>query len=117
MRVCFPFLLGLPVLLALTACNSTQPAAISTPQPMQTVQHFHCGTNPRLGLDYLLFLPKGYDSKSSQRWPLLLFLHGSGERGADVWKVAVHGPPKLVAQQPDFPFVVVSPQCPAGEVW
>ena len=54
-------------------------------------------------LDYLLFLPKGYDAKATKRWPLILFLHGAGERGTDVWKVATHGPPKNVADAPGLP--------------
>jgi predicted peptidase len=48
---------------------------------------------------------------------LILFLHGAGERGTDVWKVATHGPPKNVVEHPDFPFIVVSPQCPEGQFW
>lgn len=68
-------------------------------------------------LQYLLYLPKGYDAASGKRWPLMLFLHGSGERGNDVWKVAVHGPPKLVRQGKDFPFILVAPQCPEGQRW
>jgi predicted peptidase len=68
-------------------------------------------------MDYLLFLPKGYEAKSEKRWPLILFLHGAGERGTNVWKVATHGPPKNVTSNPDFPFIVVSPQCPEGEIW
>jgi predicted peptidase len=47
----------------------------------------------------------------------MLFLHGAGERGSDLTKVAVHGPPKLAPQQPDFPFILISPQCPEGEIW
>ncbi|MBM3882106.1 MAG: phospholipase [Verrucomicrobia bacterium] len=68
-------------------------------------------------LEYLLFLPRGYQDRRGKRWPLILFLHGSGERGRRVWRVAKHGPPKLVAELPDFPFVVVSPLCPAGQTW
>jgi endonuclease/exonuclease/phosphatase family metal-dependent hydrolase/predicted esterase len=65
---------------------------------------------------YLLFLPPGYDAR--QRWPLILFLHGAGERGADLDRVRIHGPPKLVEQRPDeFPFIVVSPQVPADRIW
>jgi predicted peptidase len=52
-----------------------------------------------------------------QRWPLLLFLHGAGERGTDFDGVTRHGPPKLALQQPDFPFVVVAPQCPPDQRW
>jgi predicted peptidase len=68
-------------------------------------------------LNYLLFLPKDYEGQKGKSWPLMLFLHGSGERGNDVWKVAVHGPPKSVTDHPDFPFILVSPQCPEGEHW
>ena len=46
-------------------------------------------------------------------WPLLLFLHGSGERGENLDRVKVHGPPKLIAAGKEFPFIVVSPQCPS----
>jgi len=68
-------------------------------------------------LGYLLAAPKGYDAASTNRWPLLLFLHGAGERGTNLSLVSVHGPPKLVKQGRDFPFLVLSPQCPAGETW
>ena len=67
--------------------------------------------------NYLLFLPSQYRERSAKRWPLMMFLHGSGERGSNVWKVAAHGPPKVVKDAPDFPFILVSPQCPAGERW
>jgi predicted peptidase len=68
-------------------------------------------------LRYLLFLPKQVGSSSTQRWPLVLFLHGKGERGDDLELVKVHGLAKVVEQRPDFPFVVVSPQCPDGTLW
>jgi len=68
-------------------------------------------------LEYLLFLPSGYGDEKAKRWPLMLFLHGAGERGSDIKKVAVHGPPKNVATHPEFPFILVSPQCPEGEKW
>lgn len=67
-------------------------------------------------MQYLLYLPPAYDS-SEEKWPLLLFLHGAGERGDDLELVKVHGPPKMIAQGKDFPFVVVSPQCPKDEWW
>jgi predicted peptidase len=66
---------------------------------------------------YLLFVPKDYSESADTRWPLLMFLHGSGERGDDLAVVKKHGPPKLVDSRPDFPFVTVSPQCPTGERW
>jgi len=68
-------------------------------------------------LDYLLYLPKGYGDDPAKKWPLILFLHGAGERGSDVQIVAKHGPPKVAPTKPAFPFIVVSPQCPEGQIW
>jgi predicted peptidase len=70
-----------------------------------------------LQANYLLFLPKGYDASSDKRWPLILFLHGAGERGTNVWQVDIHGPAKYIADHPDFPFIMVSPQCPTDQAW
>jgi len=66
-------------------------------------------------LKYLLHLPKDYDQKES--WPLMLFLHGIGERGDNLDRVKFHGPPKLIAAGKEFPFIVVSPQCPGDRWW
>ena len=67
--------------------------------------------------EYLIYLPKDYNARAKTRWPLILFLHGSGERGTNLSKVALHGPPKLVKQARDFPFSIVSPQCPTNQRW
>ncbi|MEZ5012291.1 MAG: prolyl oligopeptidase family serine peptidase [Bacteroidales bacterium] len=66
---------------------------------------------------YLVCIPEGYDDNLTQQWPLVVFLHGAGERGSDIEKVKVHGPPKLVEMGEKFPFILVSPQCPEGEWW
>jgi predicted peptidase len=66
--------------------------------------------------DYLLYLPKDYGKDPAKKWPVLLFLHGSGERGTDLNLVKLHGPPKVVEKK-DLPFIVVSPQCPPNEWW
>ena len=67
--------------------------------------------------NYLLYLPDGY-SKSRKRWPLILFLHGAGQRGSDVEKIKVHGPPMLIAKEGrKYPFIIVSPQCPEDDWW
>ncbi|MBD3226497.1 MAG: prolyl oligopeptidase family serine peptidase [Caldithrix sp.] len=67
-------------------------------------------------VDYLLYLPQAYDN-STKQWPLMLFLHGAGERGDDLNKVKIHGPPKLIEQGQQFPFIIVSPQCPPEQWW
>lgn len=67
-------------------------------------------------LDYLLCLPKTYMQDKSS-WPLVLFLHGAGERGNEIRKVARTGPPLLAAEGRDFPMILVSPQCPPHQGW
>lgn len=67
---------------------------------------------------YLLYLPKGYcKGGPRKRWPLMLFLHGAGERGNNLRLVKKHGPPKRIEQGADLPFIVVSPQCPKEQWW
>ncbi|MEO7715192.1 MAG: PHB depolymerase family esterase [Capsulimonas sp.] len=65
---------------------------------------------------YLAWTPDGYD-KDASRWPLLLFLHGAGERGTDLDLVKRHGPPMLADGGRKFPFLVIAPQCPEDEGW
>lgn len=67
--------------------------------------------------NYLLYLPKDYGKEKSKRWPLILFLHGAGEGGTDLNRVKAHGPPKLVAQGKEMPFIIVSPQSPPDTWW
>lgn len=66
-------------------------------------------------LDYLLYLPDDYEQQAD--WPLVVFLHGAGERGDDLERVKVHGPPKLVSHGQSLPAIVVSPQCDSGRWW
>lgn len=66
-------------------------------------------------LRYNLFVPKDYDQ--DKKFPLMLFLHGAGERGDDLEKVKSWGPPKIVGKKNDFPFIVISPQCPRSDWW
>src|SRR5262245_18467696 len=61
---------------------------------------------------YLYYVPDDYGKDRSQNWPLLLFLHGVGERGSDLVLVKINGLPKLIEAGKTFPFVVISPQFP-----
>lgn len=66
-------------------------------------------------LKYIQFLPQQVAEKG---WPVMLFLHGSGERGTELNKVKVHGPPKVVGRTAALQgMVILAPQCPAGERW
>ncbi len=100
---------------ALTIAGSaTLAEEMKDPQQIKTLKRRVAKT---VATQYLIYLPKDYAARSKKRWPLMLFLHGAGERGTNIAKVAVHGPPKLVKQGRDFPFIIVSPQCPNGERW
>jgi predicted peptidase len=82
------------------------------------------------GYSYLVSQPPESSSESDRRWPLLFFLHGAAERGANPMDVARQGLPRLLrADGPTTPqetsvgneiarsFIVVAPQCPHFEVW
>lgn len=63
-------------------------------------------------LDYLLYEPE--DTKIAK--PLIIFLHGSGERGNDLEKVKVHGPLKYLKDH-KLDAYVLAPQCPSDQYW
>ena len=65
---------------------------------------------------YLLFLPSNYGT-AKKRFPLIMYLHGGSLRGDDIEKVRTLGLPQMIEQNKSFPFIVVSPLCPAGEIW
>ena len=71
--------------------------------------------------DYFVYLPRGFAQQ--EKWPVMLFLHGNGERGdgkGELDYVLKHGPlMEAWCQQRDLPFVIISPQMPMydqGEV-
>jgi predicted peptidase len=76
----------------------------------QVPKRFEKEVKLKFEMNYLLYLPKDYEQDGKKEWPLVLFLHGSGESGTNLEKVKVHGPPKLIAAGKDFPCIVVSPQ-------
>ncbi len=63
-------------------------------------------------INYLLYLPESYEQDKTQRWPLVIFLHGKGESGDDIEKVKINGIPKNINEGKKYPFIVVSPLCP-----
>jgi len=83
---------------------------------MNKSQHQKKVFKTQVGLKYLLYLPESYEKKGKP-WPLIVFLHGSGQRGDNLEKLKVHGIPKILENKKDFPFVVISPQCPEGGRW
>lgn len=80
-------------------------------------QSAHLFPYKRVDRAYLLHLPDSYDATSQVRWPLIMFFHGSDERGSNLELIKKHGIPNIAEQRPDFPFIAVSPQCPSTANW
>lgn len=78
-------------------------------------ESFKFEKNTKLTLNYIVYLPQSYNT--IKKWPLILSLHGSGERGNKIDNVKKWGIHKVLRENDNFPFVVVSPQCPSGEIW
>jgi predicted peptidase len=107
-----PLSLKVPLALCLL-CGMA--AAAETGQHAQTMRK-----QVEVTVNYQLYLPTDYGKEQGKKWPLILFLHGAGERGDDINLVKKHGPPKLLDGNTDSPvtqFIVVSPQCPANKWW
>ncbi|TAN36843.1 MAG: phospholipase [Verrucomicrobia bacterium] len=85
-------------------------------RPCQLAQTFKTQVTATVELNYLLYLPEDY-GKPNKEWPLMLFLHGAGERGDNLDMVAKHGPLKVIREGKPLPFVIVAPQCPLLESW
>ena len=99
-----------------TLMNKIRTKKEPLPTPGQHPEVFQDAADPNLHCQYLLFIPEDY-GKKDELWPLILFLHGAGERGSDLELVKKHGIPKIVETQKDFPFIAVSPQCPEDRWW
>ncbi len=68
-------------------------------------------------LRYRVLFPENYDK--SRKYPLVLFLHGSGERGSDNEAQLTHGASLFTDEETrkDYPSIVIFPQCPKSEFW
>jgi predicted peptidase len=86
----------------------------SLPSFAQTVQDgsFRTEITSAKQLNYLLHIPDNLKEKK----PLIMFLHGSGEKGSDLEKVKLHGPFKYLENN-RLDAYVLAPQCPENEYW
>jgi predicted peptidase len=69
----------------------------------------------RVNLNYLVYLPDKMEDE--HKLPLILFLHGLDQRGEDLELLKIRALPKFLEKTNDFPFIVVSPQCPKNSYW
>ena len=66
---------------------------------------------------YLSYVPSDYDKDAAKHWPLLIFLHGSGERGDDLKMLNKWGPLTWVGPAHPEPMIIIEPQCPEDQWW
>ncbi|MFS4457172.1 prolyl oligopeptidase family serine peptidase [Maribacter sp. 2304DJ31-5] len=71
----------------------------------------------REDLKYYLYFPKDYETSKNSTFGLLLFLHGGGDSGTALDSLKSSGPPKLIAEGKDFPFLILAPQNPFPKKW
>ena len=106
----------------LAGCNPVQ-QLIATPKPTsgppsepQLLRKSYQSTATQKQRQYFLYLPQGYETDKEKIWPVILFLHGAGERGdglGDLDYVLDHGPlMEAWIQRRDLPFIIISPQLP-----
>jgi predicted peptidase len=86
------------------------------PRVLLPGQHAYSSTVGHVRVRYLLYAPAGYTS-GTRRWPLIVFLHGSGERGTDPRELQAQPLPETLAGTTRFPAVVLSPQLPPPYTW
>ena len=110
MRTLFTFTVSTLVAGALAGCAATQKkVAVSGLINMTT----SVGGDQR---GAMIYIPTNYDPK--KEWPLIVFLHGAGERGSDGVKQTTVGMGPAIENNPGrFPCLVLQPQCASGDNW
>ena len=105
------------LVLTALACQLTLPRAFPA-EPQQTERKGVAFTRVTSAAryPYLAITPANFQDRTL-RWPLIVFLHGGDQSGTDLNLVKANGPPKYALSHPDFSFVVVAPQLPAGQLW
>ena len=69
------------VMVALAACLPGANGGELAESKNLIAKKFEFSVTRKTDLNYLVYLPKGYESEAGKKWPLMLFLHGAGERG------------------------------------
>lgn len=126
-------MLGFRFLIALLLASSGKVFGADVASRIQRSGSFRTTLSRAVAYDYLLFLPATYGTQTERRWPIMLFLHGAGQAGANLALLLKNGPPKLIEtttaesstlQTPSeaakivaSEFIVVSPQSPVSQGW
>jgi predicted esterase len=111
------------LLLGLAGTLTAPQAVASAPRPAAAPAQETGFLNRKIVLHgttyrFQVYLPEEYRRDDRKSWPIVLFLHGRGERGAEgMWQTQV-GLPQAVRDHPErWPFIFVLPQCPLGSFW
>ena len=110
------FLCTAVLLFSTLAAAQVPENTVSPAQDRQQAHTLQTDVPHAVRMQYLLFLPVDYD-KSTKTWPLILYLHGGSLRGEDIHLMKRWGLAEKIEKEPNFPFIVVSPQCHKGEIW
>lgn len=97
-----------------TSAGQEAPSTATAPSG-QHAHRFEKTIEKRLETNYLLYLPASY-GMDDRRWPLLVYLHGGGGSGTEIDRLARYPLVERLEREVDFPFVVVTPQCPPGRL-
>jgi len=96
------------LIILVTSCN------LSKKSEEQLLRIPYISLTDNTARNYFVYLPKGYNKDSSKKWPVLLFLHGNGERGNgnnELDYTLIHGPLyEAWIQKRDLPFIIIVPQ-------
>src|SRR5580658_8881297 len=116
----------LAIALVLACCAVPATAAVPSPKTPPTRPEPPQETgflNRRIELHgvtyrFQVYLPEEWRRDDRKQWPIILFLHGRGERGTEgMWQTQI-GLPQAVRDHPDrWPFIIVMPQCPQTSYW
>src|SRR5690606_11210170 len=105
-------LIVLGLALAVMSCAPTEKA----PTEEELLRVPFTSTLDQQEHEYFLYLQRGYRDDPARKWPVMMFLHGNGERGNgkdELDFVLIHGPLyEAWIQRRDLPFIIISPQLP-----
>lgn len=113
----FDTMLALAALAALCTVAPSFAVAADDPKDWRDLLEKRTFKGKKESLPYRLMKPADYDEK--KKYPLVIFLHGAGERGNDNTKQLVHGVKDFAAAEArkKYPCFLIAPQCPTAGWW
>src|SRR5262245_31383185 len=104
------------LVIVLAAFSFTNASCAMAKDPLPLDKHVFKDTDGK-SLPYQLMKPAQIDP--NRKYPLVVFLHGAGERGTDNEKQLVHGVPQFASKEnrEQYPCFLIAPQCPVNAKW